>query len=884
MRCLAQLFSFEDEMQVSSLFPVFFPSAGGTRVTLTGSGFPQRRGDVRCRFGEEALATSMLSPLPPTTSYAYALSPGELACNVPAPGLDAGEASSAQVFLSTIGNDFKPTGLFVNYVPEMEIETILPTRVDEQAEHSILIIGTNFPDLPGLACRFAGGVEATEGGSSELFPALWLRSTAVRCLTPTTLSPGEVVVEMTFNGVDFVAAPNILVVDEKLTVTGIAPLSGPINGGTDVVIAGTGFGVDYNTEGDSKYSWFCSFGDSLAAATVVSTVTLSCRTPAGFGISDGTEHLHEYVPVSVVRRQADGAIGDKAVAPMGAQFLYLREAMLASVNPDSGPARGGTPVTLPGFREEISYVRASGLEPDLRCRFGTSDARVVVTRHKEDDEDMLCVAPPAPEATSTNVSVEVSLNGGVDFVPSEAVFSYFETPKITTISPSTVSIAGGSIITLHGESFPSPTDDFRCVFGLDSLALHGAWVSSSVIECVAPANAPGFVFVSATFNGVDVSSSEALLEYYEDLSISSISPARTAVMSGEEITLHGTGLINSTLLSVRWRRFSDKGSSSNNAWHMSRLEFASNTAATFVAPHMSTDDGIEDDVVLELEVSSNALEFTPVNENLRFAIAGRPRIFLAFPRYGASIGATVVSIVGAGFVPAATSCRFGRRQLNETTGALIEEPSLHVRAGVQNSTHLACVTPEVTVPGEYFIEVMTGARLDNAVNNAATRDFALPDPLASAGFTFVPTPRVTGVEPATLPESGGGIVSIEGVNLTRTGLEACRFGGETVVGATWWNTSWVQCQAPPAAPGLVSVEVSLNGAEWMPAPSGGVLYEADRFIYSLQPTAGPLSGGSAVVVTGVGFAGSTGGEETAGIFFCSFGNLEVRRFNVKRLG
>lgn len=826
----------------------------------------------------------MLSPLPPTTSYAYALSPGEVVCNVPAPGLGAGESRSAQIFLSTVDNDFKPTGLFVNYVPEMVIDTMIPASVDEQSEHSILIIGTNFPDLPGLACRFAGGVGATLEDSSVVFPALWLRSTAVRCLTPTTLSPGEVVVEMTFNSVDFVAAPEALVVNEKLTITSIAPLSGPINGGTEVVIAGTGFGIDHNsTAGGSKLNWFCSFGDSLAVAAVLSTGTLSCRTPAGFGKNDGTEHPHGYVPVSVVRRQADGSIGDNSVTPMGARFLFLREAVLTGVKPDSGPVRGGTPVILPGLHEEISYVRASGLEPDLRCRFGSVDARVVVTRHTEDDEGIFCVAPPALEETPASVSVEVSLNGGADFLPSEAVFFYFETPKITAVSPSSVSISGRSVISLLGENFPPPTEGFKCIFGLDSLALDGAWVSSSVLECVAPAHAPGFVFISATFNGVDISSSEALLEYYEELSISSITPAYAAVMSGEEVTLHGTGLINSTLLSLRWCRFAEEGYSGNNAWHMSRIEFVNDTAATFVAPHIAMDDDVQYSVVLELEVSNNGLEFTPVDETLGFAIAVRPRIFSAFPRYGASGGATVVSVVGAGFVPAATSCRFGRREFNETTGALIEERSLHVRAEGRNSTHLTCLTPGVPVPGEYFIEVMTSAKVDNDVNAAATHDFNPPEPLASMGFTFIPTPKVTNVEPVMLPESGGGMVTIEGVNLTRTGLEVCRFGGETVVGATWWNASWVQCQAPPASPGLVSVEVSLNGAEWMTVPSGGVLYEPDRFVYLMHPTAGPLSGGSVVVVTGVGFADSTGGEERAGVFFCGFGNLEVRRFDVNRL-
>ena len=884
-----QVFSYEDKAQVTSLSPVFVKSTGGTRITLKGSGFP-RRGDVRCRFGEEILdgeqASSSL-PAPPT-SYAYVVSTEELTCTVPSSGLGPGEPGSMQVFLATAGDEFVPTNMFVNFVPAMEISSIVPERVDERGEHGVLLGGTNFPDLPGLACRFAGG------GSSATTPALWLRSTAVRCITPP-LSPGDVSVEVTFNGVDFALSPRTLTVDSILTITSITPFAGPISGGTEVTITGTGFGVDNITHegGYVDNVFFCLFGESqiTTAADIVSPGSVSCRVPPGFGITG--INASGLVPVTVARFHDDGRIGDISFAPTPLEYFYLREAVLTGANPDCGPMSGGTRVALLGLVEEISFLRAAGVEPDIRCRFGAAtDARVVAQQGQAHNEsDVFCMAPPSigMEGPMTNVRVTVSLNGGADFLISEATFFYFETPEVVSVDPSAVSIKGGSTITLEGRNFPDTARGINCVVGPEAQGLEGVRVSSTTLKCVTPPHSSGFTIVSATFNGADVATSSALLEYREDLSITSISPSYSAVASGARVTFGGTGFVNSSLLSVRWSRYSsddpkdESTNTSSGTWFMSSLEFVNDTAATFKAPHVAThSDGSEGDSVdLRLEVSNNGVEFVAVDDSLRFTIAGRPRVHSAFPRYGSGAGATKVAIVGTGFVPTDTLCRFGSRERSDTTGVhIIDEPLRVVRANVHNSTYLSCATPaeEGHLLGEYFIEVVPGAvTTDDALAQARAQDvyYRSVDPLATAGFTFIEAAGVLAVEPAVLPESGSAVVTIEGYNFTHTGLESCRFGGESMVDATWWNASAIRCEAPSLPPGSVTLELTLNGgAEWLTVPSG-LRYEPDRFVYSLNPSSGPLSGGSIVMVNGVGFATSSSGDEAPAAFYCSFGHLEV---------
>ncbi|CAM9157522.1 unnamed protein product, partial [Ectocarpus fasciculatus] len=829
------IFSYEESARVTSLSPAFVSSTGGTRITLKGSGFP-RRGDARCRFVEGTPADEQASsPVPPvTTSYAYVISEGELACNVPSSGLGPGEPGSAHVFLATTGDDFRPTNLFVNFVPDMEVSSVVPRQVTEQGEHIVLVEGSNFPDLPDLACRFGGG------GETSTAPALWLRSTAVRCVAPP-LPPGDVSVQVTFNGIDFVEASQMLMVNAKLTVVGISPQSGPIAGGTEVSVTGTGFGVEGVLGGNitaSRYGFACMFGESQVA--VVATV-----------ISPGS----------------------MAFAPTPLVFLYLREAVLTSVTPNSGPMAGGTRVTLSGVPEEISFLRAAGVEPDLRCRFGAgTDATIVLPRGQGDD--VFCISPPlvgAVDISSHNVSVTVSFNGGADFVVSEAVFVYFETPEVFSAHPSTVSAAGGTAVTLRGRNFPDTKDGFNCIVGPETQALEGVRVSSTVIECVAPPHAPGLTLISASFNGEDVSASTALLEYREDLQVSSLVPAYAAITSEAEVTLRGTGFVDSSLLCLRWRRHSSAEATDGGPgtklekWHTIFLDYINSTAASFTAPYVAAEDNGN-------EGGSGSV---------RFAIAGRPRVQSAFPRYGSGAGATTVTIVGTGFVPAATLCRFGSRERNDTySDRIVDKPLIVVQAEVWNSTHLACVTPtsDGHLIGDFFIEVVTGAATDDDALATATAENVyerLVDPLATAGFTFIPAAGVIAVEPTVLPESGNVVVTIEGDNFTRTGLEACRFGGEVVVGASLWNSSAVRCQAPPLPPSSYSLELTLNGgAEWLTVPVG-VRYEPDRFLYSLSPSAGPLSGGSLVTITGVGFVGSSFEENKAVSLYCGFGDLEV---------
>jgi IPT/TIG domain len=126
---------------------------------------------------------------------------------------------------------------------------------------------------------------------------------------------------------------------------------------------------------------------------------------------------------------------------------------------------------------------------------------------------------------------------------------------------------------------------------------------------------------------------------------------------------------------------------------------------------------------------------------------------------------------------------------------------------------------------------------------------------ADHSFATLPEPPgVTALSPTTGPAGGGTTVSISGTNLG--GATSVRFGASEASSFAVNTTTSITAVSPAESAGAVDVTVTTPGGT-------SALAASDHFkftptVVAVSPASGPVSGGTAVVVTGTGFVTGTG--------------------------
>lgn len=183
-----------------------------------------------------------------------------------------------------------------------------------------------------------------------------------------------------------------------------------------------------------------------------------------------------------------------------------------SISPASAPTQGGTVLTIMGsdFGSATGNVTLGGLSCVVQT-WGTSE--------------ITCLTPAGQ---GTNLAVVVRIPGG----PTSQGFAFsYSKPGITGMSPSTVSTAGGTVLTIHGSSFG--TSGTVKIGGVNCSVQ--SWAHTQ-IECVAPVGQGTSVPVVVAWEGQE--SAPAPLSYSPP-SITGISPSSAATVGGTILTITG---------------------------------------------------------------------------------------------------------------------------------------------------------------------------------------------------------------------------------------------------------------------------------------------------------------------------------------------------------
>jgi phospholipase C len=254
-------------------------------------------------------------------------------------------------------------------------------------------------------------------------------------------------------------------------VTSVSPARGPIGGTNKVTVKGSGF---YGATA-------VGFGSTPATSfTVVSDTTITAIAPA-----------HTVGTVTMLVTTAGGTNARLAVA----YYVYARIPWVSAVAPISGMVTGGDTITITG----------TGFTGATKVMFGTVAAPsfFVVS-----DTTVTAIAPPHVVAT-----VDITVSTATATSPTSSADRYrfqLPPPMVTSITPGTVPVAGGGVITVHGSGFTGTT---AVVCGQAPASSYTV-IDDSTLTVTTPAHPAGLITVWITTpGGTNASTSTSWLKY-----------------------------------------------------------------------------------------------------------------------------------------------------------------------------------------------------------------------------------------------------------------------------------------------------------------------------------------------------------------------------------
>ena len=549
----SDLFTYRPVPVVTAIAPTAGPLAGGTAVTVTGSGFTPGTtvdfGTIPSTSVADASTTSLTAispagpagavdvtvttaggtsattpsdlfsddPVPVVTTVAPAAGPlaGGTVVTVTATGLVAGATvhfgASPATRVTVSGATLTATSPAGTGGENITVTTPGGTSTAVSADvfsyepvPRVTSLTPSAGPLTGATAVTVTGTGFTAGSTVDFgtTPGSLVTLSGTTSLTATSpAGAGAVnVTVVTPGGTSATVPADLFTYDPVPTVTSVAPSAGPLTGGTAVTVTGTGFVTGATVQ----------VGTTPATAVhVVGPTTITVTSPVG---------LPGQADVTVTTPGGTSATG----APD--TFSYDPVPTVTSAAPDAGPLAGGTPVAVTG----------TGFTAGSVVSFGAVHASSVVVAGPT------ALTAVSPAGTAGVVNVTVTTPGGTSATATADLFTYNSAPAVTSIAPAGGPLDGGTAVTVRGAGFTSgATVDFG------SMAASSTTVTSpTTLTVTSPAGSSGGVNVTVTGpGGTSATSPSDLFSYDPVPTVTSATPAAGPLTGGTVVTVTGTGFV-----------------------------------------------------------------------------------------------------------------------------------------------------------------------------------------------------------------------------------------------------------------------------------------------------------------------------------------------------
>ncbi len=621
-------------------------------------------------------------------------------------------------------------------------------------------------------------------------------------VTAATNAPtGPVAITYTLGGSD--AANYVAPTSDSITVNAQVPAisslsatQGYSGGGNTIVITGTGF----------TGATAISFGTASATSfTVLSDTTITVSTPA-----------HSAAPVDI---QVTGPGGASSITPND-KFTYVAVPSASPNGPytmsSSGTLNFSIVVTNPNSTVALSGISVSSTLPAGITGSAPSTGTCPGGSASYSGGVFTASGMSLNPSASCTISVTLTPTGGAGIytlgVTSSATspsvistdtnytftsLTVYNTPAITSISPTAGPAAGGTSVTITGTDLTGAT---AVKFGATSAASMTV-NSSTQITATAPAGAGTVDITVTTPGGTSATVSADHFTYVAAPAVTSISPTAGPTAGGTTVIITGTNFSGATAVNF--------GASS-----ASSLTVNSPTQITAVAPAGAGTVDITVTTGGGTSATSAADQFTYVSA---------PAVTAISPISGATTGGTSVVITGTNF-SGATAVTFGATSAISLT--------------VNSATQITATAPA----GSGTVDV----RVTTAGGTSATS--------GNDQFTYVSAPAITSISPTAGPTAGGTVVTLTGTNFS--GATAVTFGATAATSLTVNSATSITATAP-AGTGTVDIRVTATGGTSATSAADQFTFVAAPTVTAASPASGPTTGGTSVVLTGTNFSGTT---------------------------
>jgi IPT/TIG domain len=265
----------------------------------------------------------------------------------------------------------------------------------------------------------------------------------------------------------------------QLSISSAGPSSGPVAGGTTVTLSGSGFATSASV----------SFGGIAASSVVVvSSTQLRAVTPA---------HASGTVSVTVTESPHNQS------ATLAGGFTYTSTSSstlgVSGASPTTGPTCGGTVVTITG----------NGFQAGAAVKFGSSQSTAVTVASSTQINAM------SPPGSSGTVSLTVT-DPNTQSASLPSGFTYSSAPAVSSISPNSGPVTGGTTVKILGSGFQSGASVAFGGIPATSVTL----VSSTEIQAVSPVSPAGTVAIAVANTDLQSATLAAAFTYFHTVTLS----------------------------------------------------------------------------------------------------------------------------------------------------------------------------------------------------------------------------------------------------------------------------------------------------------------------------------------------------------------------------